>query len=313
MSVSSFSYTPNLIFGKKGFLFMNTERNNSGIFKKKKRNFSMVSNTALTDRNLSLQAKGLYALIESLLSIDGFTLYKDYLIKCSTNGRDATNKSFKELKNRGYLLVTRHSSSSGFYYEYELLDEPIVDEITDTKTKDCNSKKELNNATQSTYGFSVYGKPVCGKSVDWESDNGKSVQYNNTLENNTIENNSIINNITNNTDVVDYNTHTTEEVFDTVQNKISLEKLRLQDAYQLEQNFYTKPDSDFKKLLAKLTKTDKATVYAFTEDKTWDLYWKFLLLNKFLPDDFNELPEGIKSPNAYLIGIIRNISKDSDY
>ena len=121
--------------------------------------------------------------------------------------------------------------------------------------------------------------------------------------------NNILNNITNATDdVVDTHTHSNEEIFDNVQNKISLEKLRMQDAYQLEKDFYTNPDATFKRFISKLTKADKTTVNDFNEDETWDLYQKFLLLNNYIPDDFNELPEGIKSPNAYLVGIIRNLA-----
>ena len=84
--------------------------------------------------------------------------------------------------------------------------------------------------------------------------------------------------------------------------------MRLQDAYQLEKDFYTKPDATFKRFISKLTKADKTIVIAFNEDKTWDLYWKFLVLNRYIPDDFNELPTGIKSLNAYLVGIIRNLA-----
>ncbi len=82
----------------------------------------------------------------------------------------------------------------------------------------------------------------------------------------------------------------------------------MQDAYQLEKDFYTNPDATFKRFISKLTKADKTTVNDFNEDETWNLYQKFLLLNNYIPDDFNELPEGIKSPNAYLVGIIRNLA-----
>lgn len=141
-----------------------------------------------------------------------------------------------------------------------------------------------------------------------KNNNNKTNKSKNNISNNIVDTSELVEKEKLNDSVVDTYTPTTEELFDNVQNKISLEKLRMQDAYQLEQNFYTKPDSDFKKLLSKLTKADKATVYAFNEEETWDLYWKFLLLNKYIPDDFNELPEYIKSPNAYLVGIIRNIA-----
>ena len=52
----------------------------SGAFRKKKTSFAQVSNIALRDETLSLKAKGLLALIESYLSLDNFTLYKQFLI-----------------------------------------------------------------------------------------------------------------------------------------------------------------------------------------------------------------------------------------
>ena len=51
---------------------------NSGTFRKKKIYFSQVSNEALRDENLSLKAKGLYALIQSYITIENFILYKDF-------------------------------------------------------------------------------------------------------------------------------------------------------------------------------------------------------------------------------------------
>lgn len=181
------------------------------------------------------------------------------------------------------------------------------------------SSKEIKELSQSNKEKKEAAKNKKSKiwtSKNWTSRGSKielqEVQNLNPNNNNINKTNNIYNNITNNTDVVD-DTATAEEVFDNSQTKISLEKLRLQDAYQLEQNFYAKPDVAFKSFISKLTKADKTTVNDFNEEKIWDLYWKFLLLNRYIPDDLNELPEGIKSPNAYLIGIIRNMSKDSDY
>ncbi len=281
------------------------ENMRSGQIRKKRKSFAQVSNAALMDQNLSLKAKGLYALIESLISIPDFTLYKSTLCNYSKEGNSAFESAWKELKNAGYLVQEKIQTHEGFIYEYDLLDTP--EEKNTAKESDCCSNSP-------TPRFSISGESTPGKPIPGNPTPGKLGGYNNTKTNNTNKNNSINNNITNNTNnVVDTHTPSIEEIFNNMQNKISLEKLRMQDAYQLEQNFYVKPDAEIKKLISKLTKADKATVYAFTEDKTWDLYWKFLLLNKYLPDYFNELPEGIKSPNAYLIGIIRNISKDSDY
>lgn len=276
----------------------------SGQIRKKRKSFAQVSNAALMDQNLSLKAKGLYALIESLISIPDFTLYKSTLCNYSKEGNSAFESAWRELKNAGYLVQEKIQTHEGFIYEYDLLDTP----------EEKNTAKESNgNFNSPTPRFSISGEPTSGEPIPGNPTPGKLGGYNNTKTNNTNKNNSINNNITNNTNNVDDNIHTTEEVFNNVQTKISLEKRRLLDTYLLNQDFYIKPDAMFKKLISKLTKTDRLTVNAFNEDETWDLYQKFLLLNRYIPDEFNELPEGIKSPNAYLIGIIRNMSKDSDY
>ena len=50
----------------------------SGMIRKKRTYYAQVSNVALRDETLSLKAKGLLAIIESYLTLDGFTLYKDF-------------------------------------------------------------------------------------------------------------------------------------------------------------------------------------------------------------------------------------------
>lgn len=100
--------------------------NKGGSFKPKKVYFSQVSNHALRDKELTLQAKGLYSLIQSYITIENFVLYKDMLIRQSNVGKHAFNTSWKELKDKGYLLQERHSDGGGkFYYVYELVDKPL--------------------------------------------------------------------------------------------------------------------------------------------------------------------------------------------
>ena len=99
----------------------------STYFKPKKSNFTMVSNFALRDTNLSRKAKGLYAEIYSYITIPNFKLSKSYLIKRGIEGESAFNTMWNELKEKGYLKQYRirsYKNSNGFIYEYELLDKP---------------------------------------------------------------------------------------------------------------------------------------------------------------------------------------------
>jgi len=100
--------------------------NKSGSFRKKKINFTQVSNFVLLDENLSLKAKGLFSLIQHYITIPDFILYKNTLKKACKEKDKAFDSAWDELKKAGYLLQhkMRDSESKRFYYEYELMDKP---------------------------------------------------------------------------------------------------------------------------------------------------------------------------------------------
>lgn len=96
----------------------------NGAFRKKKVYFTQVSNNALRDNLLSMKAKGLYAIIQSYITIEDFILYKSTLRKVCKEGEKAFESTWKELKDRGYLMQYKLKKEDGtFTYEYELLDE----------------------------------------------------------------------------------------------------------------------------------------------------------------------------------------------
>lgn len=147
----------------------------SGKFRKKRKGYAQVSNYALTDKNLSLKAKGLYAMIESFLSIPDFVLYKDFLIKQSSDGQKAFDSGWKELKDRGYLIAYKINTAKGFIYEYELLD-------------------SVNNEEESTPPKRTPGESTCGKRIDGLSTSGggesKIIKTEQNKENNIKINNT---------------------------------------------------------------------------------------------------------------------------
>ena len=103
----------------------------SGAFRKKKVQFSQVSNFALRDTKLSLKAKGLYSLIQSYITLENFILYKTTLKKQCLEGSTAFESAWSELKTMGYLIQYKSKNKGGFFvYEYDLLD--IKQEIIHT-------------------------------------------------------------------------------------------------------------------------------------------------------------------------------------
>ena len=159
----------------------------TGKFRKKKIYFTQVSNTALRDTNLSLKAKGLYALINSYITLEDFTLYKTTLLKNCAEGKKAFDAAWKELKDAGYLIQYRLQGEKGkFYYEYELLDEPQSIEMAEISQSIHIPKKEVVDNGGS-------GKRVTAK---------RGI-YNNTNLNNTDLNNTNINNISSSAEEVE--------------------------------------------------------------------------------------------------------------
>lgn len=101
-------------------------RNSNGAFKPKRINFAQVSNSALHDANLSLKAKGLYSLIQSLITLPNEDLRIWKIRNKCKEGNNGFEAAWKELKDAGYLKQYRMpgSKKGQFDYIYDLLDQP---------------------------------------------------------------------------------------------------------------------------------------------------------------------------------------------
>lgn len=146
-----------------------------GKFRKKKVNFSMISNEIIRDDTVSLKTKGLYALIQSYITMDDFTLYKGFLMSKCPEGRRSFDSAWNQLKRSGYLIQYRMKDEKNhFYYEYELLDVPVHQNVTPEKT-----------------GTSVVS--VCDSSdcVVHKVDDTQNDAIYKTLQNNTVQNNTV--------------------------------------------------------------------------------------------------------------------------
>ena len=312
----------------------------SGLFKKKRKNYAQVSNTALLDKNLSLKAKGLYALIESLLSIPNFTLYKDYLINCSTDGKSAFDSAWKELKSAGYLVQEKVQTHKGFVYEYELLDSPNGDFVSSINGANSGSTSEnvpsmqnsnisnnnsersdLNNSRYITasnkkgdLAAPTYRKPISGKSSGGNPMSGESGSKNNKPVNNILENNTYTNN---NGDSTEYRENTEKRANCCCQKQekvdlsgffgeIEVEKERTKQAYQLEEGCFDGVDESLSKVISSFNANDQRQIMKLKYEDIWEIYYMYLLLKKAIPDYLSECPCISKSPEAYIIGMMKN-------
>lgn len=127
----------------------------SGTIRRREKGFAQVSNIALRDKKLSLKAKGLYALIESYLTIDNWILYKNFLKQQCKERETAFESTWKELKDNGYLIQYRlqEETTKQFYYEYELLDTPDIAMSTEVHNSQNRKKKEEKNHTPENQGM----------------------------------------------------------------------------------------------------------------------------------------------------------------
>lgn len=158
----------------------------SGAFRKKKVYFTQVSNAALRDEKISLKAKGLYALIQSYITLEDFTLYKAFLLKQCKEGKDAFNSAWNELKKSGYLVQYKLQDEKGLVvYEYELLDTPPHTENPSMDNPHIETPQTLGNSLNPHTDF-----PYTEKSPYGSSTTGKGGMYNNTNLNNTDINNT---------------------------------------------------------------------------------------------------------------------------
>lgn len=123
----------------------------------KNKNYSVISNTPLQDKNLSLKAKGLLALV--------FTLPDDWeysingIVKIVKESRDAVMTAFNELEKFGYLKREQDRSNggtfSGFvyvFYESPQIKEPQSEKPDTVKpnTEKPNSENPIQQNTNKT-------------------------------------------------------------------------------------------------------------------------------------------------------------------
>ena len=92
------------------------------------RDFTIITNVALRDTNLSLKAKGLLALMLSEHDGWNFTI-KGLSTKCK-EGVDAVAAIVKELEAQGYVVRRRERSTTGHFTAatYTIYEKPIREE-----------------------------------------------------------------------------------------------------------------------------------------------------------------------------------------
>ena len=87
--------------------------------------YTTIYNEVLRDRTLSLEAKGLFAVIKSFVGLPDFALSKRRLGYACSDSAYLLNAAWKELKHKGYLQHYFSQSENGaFCHVYNLMQHP---------------------------------------------------------------------------------------------------------------------------------------------------------------------------------------------
>lgn len=116
--------------------------------------YGVAPNELLNNPEISLKAKGLFALLQS--KPDGWSFSIERIAKQASEGKSAIRSAIKELEEHGYLARKAAKTDKGTWngYEYTLFAEPLSDNRTtgnpttencDTLSKKDNSKQEIVN------------------------------------------------------------------------------------------------------------------------------------------------------------------------
>ena len=87
--------------------------------------YTTIYNEVLRDRTLSLDAKGLFAVIKSFIGLPDFALSKRRLGYACSDSAYLLNAAWKELKQKGYLQHYFSQAENGaFCHVYNLMQHP---------------------------------------------------------------------------------------------------------------------------------------------------------------------------------------------
>ena len=122
------------------------------VFKiEKAKNYTVMSNYHLQDRNLSYKAKGLLSFMLSLPEDWDYSMKG--LVAVSKENIKAIRTILNELKEHGYVEINQTRAENGYYkYEY------IIREIPISMEKQKNSNENKQNNPDDQKGYTVEGE-----------------------------------------------------------------------------------------------------------------------------------------------------------
>lgn len=107
--------------------------------------YSQIDNSILLNKNLSLEAKGLYSIIKHFSTIPGFKIKRSHILQMSGYGEKAFRRVWKELKTFGLLVESKTRQGSKWIYSFTLGD--LKEIVTNVKEGVKKTIDVVKNAT----------------------------------------------------------------------------------------------------------------------------------------------------------------------
>jgi predicted transcriptional regulator len=141
----------------------------------KTKNYTVMSNTHLRDKNLSLKAKGLLSVMLSLPNNWDYSIAG--LVAISKENETAVKSALNELRDNNYVVVTKEnptkSNGGRIKYTYEVYEEPYKQKIEKQDTEnlgvECQqveNHRQLNTNELSTEKLNIDNKYALSESKD---------------------------------------------------------------------------------------------------------------------------------------------------
>lgn len=130
----------------------------------KNRNYTVMSNTHLKDKRLSLKAIGLLSVVLSLSEDWHYTV--NGLVGIVKDGKDSVESAIKELKKNGYLRVEKiypNANSNRIQYQYTFFENPQEVDFQPIENQGIEKQCVETQVLENPYTYKDTNKPNTNK------------------------------------------------------------------------------------------------------------------------------------------------------
>ena len=130
----------------------------------KNRNYTVMSNTHLKDKRLSLKAIGLLSVVLGLPEDWHYTV--NGLVGIVKDGKDSVESAIKELKKNGYLRVEKiypNENSNRIQYQYTFFENPQEVDFQLLENQGIEKQSVETQVLENPYTYKDTNKPITNK------------------------------------------------------------------------------------------------------------------------------------------------------